>query len=183
MQAFETTDSAPSSAIQTAMQIEIHPLQLGDDATAFRTLNEEWITRYFALEEKDIETLGDPENVILRKGGHIFMARAVGEFGEAATSEAVGCVALIPMGNDVYELSKMAVSPRLRGLGIGRSLLQYAIAQAKVVGAQSLFLGSSTKLPNAVHLYEAVGFRHVPPERLPPMPYARADVFMELPLS
>jgi hypothetical protein len=38
-------------------------------ATAFRTLNEEWITRYFALEEKDIETLGDPKTR--------FFARAV----------------------------------------------------------------------------------------------------------
>ena len=183
MEAFETTSCKQHSAIQAAMQIEIHPLHLGDDATAFRTLNEEWITRYFALEAKDIETLGDPENAILRKGGHIFLARAVSESGEAATSEAVGCVALIPMGNNVYELSKMAVSPKLRGLGIGRSLLEYAIAQAKRIGAQSLFLGSSTKLPSAVHLYEAVGFQHVPPERLPPMPYARADVFMELSLS
>jgi putative acetyltransferase len=183
MEAFVTTNSKQRPAIQTAMQIEIHPLQAGDDATAFRTLNEEWITRYFALEAKDIETLGDPENAILRKGGHIFLAYAVSESGESGAPEPVGCVALIPMGNKVYELSKMAVSPRLRGLGIGRSLLEYAIAQARVLGAHSLFLGSSTKLANAVHLYEAVGFRHVPPERLPPMPYARADVFMELPLT
>jgi putative acetyltransferase len=180
MEAFETTISNQNPALQTALRIEIYPLQPGDDATAFRTLNEEWITRHFTLEKKDIETLGDPENAILRKGGHIFMARAIGEFGEA---EAVGCVALIPMGNHVYELSKMAVSPRLRGLGIGRSLLEFAIAHAKRIGAKSLFLGSSTKLPNAVHLYEAVGFQHVPPERLPPVPYARADVFMELPLA
>src|SRR6202051_4938962 len=166
--------------------IEIRPLLPGDDATAFRTLNEEWITRHFTLEKKDIETLGDPENVILRKGGHIFMARAISkstDAAESATAETVACVALIPMGNGVYELSKMAVSPRLRGLGIGRSLLEFAIAQARRIGARALFLGSSTKLPNAVHLYESVGFRHVPPERLPPMPYARADVFMERPLS
>jgi putative acetyltransferase len=184
-----------AQAAQSAHTIEIHPLQPGEDATAFRTLNEEWITRYFTLEPKDIETLGDPENAILRKGGHIFLARAseTVEASEAsktsensaapATAETVGCVALIPMGDRVYELSKMAVSPRLRGLGIGRSLLEFAIAQARRIGARALFLGSSTKLANAVHLYESVGFRHVPPERLPPMPYARADVFMELPLS
>jgi putative acetyltransferase len=181
METIETTCSEQSSALR----IEVHSLQPGEDATAFRTLNEEWITRYFTLEKKDIETLGDPENVILRKGGHIFMARAISESSDAATAataETVACVALIPMGNGVYELSKMAVSPRLRGLGIGRSLLEHAITQARAIGAQSLFLGSSTKLANAVHLYESVGFQHVPPERLPPMPYARADVFMELPL-
>ena len=126
------------------------------DATgASGTLNEEWITRYFTLEKMDRETLGDPEKKILEKGGYIFMAYA--------GDQAVGCVALIPIGNGVYELSKMAVSPELRGLGIGRRLLQHAIAQAKRIGARSLFLGSNAKLENAVHLYESVGFRHVAP--------------------
>ena len=154
--------------------IEIRALLAGDDSTAFRTLNEEWISRYFVLEAKDRETLGDPERTILRKGGHIFMVYADGE--------PVGCVALISMGDGVYELSKMAVSSRLRGLGIGRKLLEYTISRARLIGARALFLGSSTKLKNAVHLYESVGFRHVPPEKLPPMHYNRADVFMEMPL-
>src|ERR1700677_279285 len=127
-------------------EIEIRPLQTGEDATAFRTLNEEWITRYFTLEKKDQETLGDPENMILRKGGHIFMVYL--------SHETVGCVALIPIGDGVYELSKMAVSPEVRGRGIGRRLLEYAVTQAKQIGARSLFLATSTKLQNAVHLYE-----------------------------
>lgn len=154
--------------------IEIRALQAGEDGSAFRTLNEEWITRYFTLEPKDRETLEDPENAIIRKNGHIFMVRSEGE--------PVGCVALISMGDGVYELSKMAVSPRLRGQGIGRKLLEHAIAQAKALGAKSLFLGSSTKLKNALHLYESVGFRHVPPADIPPMPYTRADVFMQMQL-
>jgi putative acetyltransferase len=158
--------------ISSRPKIEICPLLPGDDATAFRTLNEEWITRYFILEAKDIETLGDPENAILRKGGHIFMLYADGK--------PVGCVALLPMSTDVYELSKMAISPHLRGQGLGRRLLQHAIDQARLIGAKSLFLGSSTKLPSAIHLYESVGFRHVPPETLPPTPYNRANVFMEI---
>lgn len=155
--------------------IEIRSLAPGDDATAFRTLNEEWITRYFSLEAKDRETLNNPVHSILLKGGHIFMAYA--------GAEVVGCVALIPMDDGVYELSKMAVSPHLRGRGLGRRILQHAIAHAKSIGAKSLFLGSNTRLKDAVHLYESVGFRHVGPENLPPMPYSRADVFMEMPLE
>jgi putative acetyltransferase len=160
--------------ISTPSAIDIRPLLPGDDATAFRTLNEEWITRHFTLEAKDVETLGDPVNSILRKGGYIFMVYA--------DAEAVGCVALISVGNGVYELSKMAISPHLRGHGLGRRLLQHAIAQARRIGARSLFLGSNTKLADAVHLYESVGFRHVPPENLPPMPYTRPNVFMEMAL-
>jgi N-acetylglutamate synthase-like GNAT family acetyltransferase len=147
----------------------------GEDATAFRTLNEEWITRYFTLEEKDIETLGDPENAILRKGGHIFMVHL--------NAKPVGCVALIPIGSGVFELSKMAVFPECRGRGIGRRLIEYTIRQARTLGASALFLGSSTRLPSAIHLYESVGFRHVRADSLPPVPYARANVFMQLRLD
>lgn len=158
----------------SAPTIEIRALLPGDDTTAFRTLNEEWIARYFRLEAPDIETLGDPETAILRKGGSIFMVYA--------DSLPVGCAALIPLGQGVYELSKMAVSPPLRGRGLGRRLLLHVIAQARLLGATSLFLGSNTRLADAVHLYESVGFRHVPPAFLPPNPYTRANVFMQMSL-
>jgi putative acetyltransferase len=160
--------------VHTDEMIEIRSLQAGDDTSAFRTLNEEWITRFFTLEAADRETLGDPETKILKKGGHIFMVYA--------GQQAVGCVALIPMGSGVFELSKMAVAPEMRGKGIGRKLLEYAVEQAKSSGAKSLFLGSNAKLANAVHLYESIGFRHVPPDRIPRMEYSRANVFMEMPL-
>jgi GNAT superfamily N-acetyltransferase len=163
-----------TNTISPPPAIKIRPLLPGEDATAFRTLNEEWITRHFTLEAKDRETLDDPENAILLKGGYIYMVYA--------GAEPVGCVALIPVSNGVFELSKMAISPNLRGRGIGRRLLQHAIDQARLLGARSLFLGSSTKLPSAVHLYESIGFRHVQPETLPPMPYSRANVFMEMAL-
>ncbi len=170
-----TLPSRPAESSATlSPEFDIRPLLPGDDATAFRTLNEEWITRYFTLEAKDRETLGDPEATILRKGGRIFLLYSDGE--------PVGCVALIPMEGGVYELSKMAVAPSQRGQGLGRRLLQHAIAQARLLGATSLFLGSSTRLESAVHLYESAGFRHVARESLPHLAYNRADVFMSLPL-
>jgi putative acetyltransferase len=155
-------------------EVTICSSESGDDMTAFRVLNEEWITKFFAMEAKDREVLNDPDGKILAKGGRVFMAWVDGE--------EVGCVALIPMGDGVYELSKMAVSPQAQGKGIGRKLLLHCIAEGRVMGAKSLFLGSSTKLKNAVHLYESVGFRHVPEAELPKMDYARADVFMDLKL-
>jgi putative acetyltransferase len=156
------------------IKIEIREMATAEDETAFRTLNEEWITKIFSLELKDVEVLGNPQQMIVDKGGRVFIVSSDGE--------PAGCVALIPMAGGVYELSKMAISPKLRGMGIGRRLIEFTIAQARELGAKSLFLGSSTKLPNAVHLYETVGFQHVPPEHLPPTPYVRADVFMEMQL-
>ena len=43
-----SADSSYANSIPPA--IEIRSLGPNDDATAFRTLNEEWITRYFTLE-------------------------------------------------------------------------------------------------------------------------------------
>jgi putative acetyltransferase len=155
-------------------QISFRLFQQGD-AEAFRELNEAWIARYFSLEEHDHIQLRDPETNILNTGGQIVMA--------VMEEERVGCCALILVKPGVFEVAKMAVSERYRGQGIGRKLLEYTIAHARTLGAHTLELASNTKLANAVHLYEDVGFRHLPPERLEPSPYARANVFMELQLS
>ena len=72
---------------------------------AFRDLNHEWISQYFAIEPIDNEMLDDPEGYILAPGGHIFMASYGGEL--------VGTCALIKEHDGVYELAKMAVSPRV----------------------------------------------------------------------
>jgi putative acetyltransferase len=153
------------------MDLLIRPLRDDADAAAFRALNEEWIARSFAVEPQDRRQLDDPVAAYIDTGGEILIAELDGR--------AVGCVALVPDGTGAYELSKMAVAPELRGRGAGRTLLSAAIDHARELGATSLFLGSSRKLANAVHLYEALGFQHVAPETLH-MPYARADVFMQL---
>jgi GNAT superfamily N-acetyltransferase len=171
MNTADLTTAHPTNAAGPSA-VNIRSFQPGTaDAKAFRSLNEEWITSFFTMEARDFEILGDPEGSILKHGGHIYMA--------CLGPEAVGCVALERMDGDVYELSKMAVTPHLRGQGVGRRLLEYAIEQARALGAKSLFLGSNTKLENAVHLYESVGFEHLPPERIPDVRYARPNVFME----
>jgi putative acetyltransferase len=156
------------------MEVRIRALESEADVAAFRALNEEWIASHFVMEAQDRAQLDDPVAAYIDPGGEILIAEYDGR--------PIGCVALVPDGSGAYELSKMAVTPALRGRGAGRKLLTAAIERARELGARSLFLGSSTKLASAVHLYEALGFRHVAPESLH-MPYARADVFMELTLG
>lgn len=156
------------------MELAIRALETDEDADAFRALNEEWIARHFTLEAEDRRQLDDPVGAYLEPGGEILIAQLEGQ--------TIGCVAIVPDGTGAWELSKMVVAPELRGHGAGRRLLEATIDRARELGARSLFLGSSTKLANAVHLYEALGFRHVPPETLH-MPYDRADVFMRLVLE
>ncbi|MFC9778319.1 GNAT family N-acetyltransferase [Paenibacillus chitinolyticus] len=154
--------------------LTITSMQTLEEALAFKTLNEEWIARIFTIEDADRVILDNPVENIKNRGGDVLIARD----GDSI----VGCVALVPTGGGVFELSKMSVTPELRGRGYGRKIIHAAINHARGLGATSLFLGSSTKLPNAVHLYESVGFKHVPVEQIGPMLYVRADVFMDMEL-
>jgi putative acetyltransferase len=158
------TDRASSDVV-------IRPFQPGDEV-AFRELNEAWISRYFVVEEAERDILNDPVGNILAIGGHIFLA--------TSEESPVGCCALIPMQPDGFELAKMAVAENLRGKGIGRKLLEYAIVQARRFGASRLYLETNRRLANAIHLYESIGFEHVSPDQVIPSPYARANVFMEM---
>lgn len=166
-----STIMAEHNIRMTASNIQIRSFQPGDEQ-AFRQLNEEWIAKFFEIEEKDRVTLCDPAGKILKPGGHIFFA--------IVNHEPIGCCALLAMEPGVFEVAKMAVTERYQGHGIGRKILQHTVAEARALGARRLYLESSSKLPNAIHLYESVGFRHLPPERVKPSPYVRSDVSMEM---
>jgi GNAT superfamily N-acetyltransferase len=143
-----------------------------EDANDFRRLNEEWITRYFGLEEKDSRTLNDPGKYILAPGGYIAMA-FVGR-------DAVGCCALIRLDDTSFEVAKMAVTPSWQGRGLGRKLLEHVISEARQLEAERLYLETNSTLTPAIRLYESLGFRHLPAGPVTPSPYQRADVYMEL---
>jgi putative acetyltransferase len=153
------------------VEVEIREFRPGDEA-AFQALNEEWMSRYFVLEPKDIESICNPQKKILDTGGKIFLAVQDGR--------PVGCCALLAMGPGEFEVAKMAVTESCQGSGIGRRLLARTIDEGRRLGAHRLYLETNQKLAPAIHLYESPGFRHLPPERIIPSPYARANVFMEL---
>ena len=141
-------------------------------AEAWRTLNEAWIGRHFTIEPKDREVLDDPAGKIIAKGGCIFMAEREGE--------AIGCVGLIAMTDGGFEVAKMTVTEAARGTGLGRVLMQACIDKARALSAPRLYLETNSSLAPALNLYRSMGFRDLPPTDTP---YARADVFMELPLA
>jgi len=124
------------------------------------------------MEEKDEEVLADPQGTILDRGGRVFLA--------VRSGQTIGCCALLAISPGEFEVAKMAVAESSRRSGVGRRLLEQVIAEARASGANRLYLETNRKLANAVRLYEAVGFRHIPSDRLVPSPYTRANVFMEL---
>jgi ribosomal protein S18 acetylase RimI-like enzyme len=58
----------------------------------------------------------------------------------------------------VAHVYQMWVAPAKRGRGVGRALLDAAIAWARSVGAQTVVLGVTIGNSQAAHLYEAAGF-------------------------
>ena len=149
----------------------IREFQPGDE-DAFRKLNEEWIRRYFVMEHKDEASFADPQKTILDGGGKILLA--------VLDDHPVGCCALLAIAPGEFEIVKMAVTEAVQRNGIGRRLLERTIAEGFALGAHRLYLETNQKLRNAIRLYESMGFRHVPAERVIPSPYARANVYMEM---
>lgn len=142
------------------------------DATAFKALNIEWLETYFVVEEIDERVLSHPQTEILNKGGFIFMALMEGKI--------VGTFAYIKKGEGIYEFSKMAVLPSLRGLGIGNKMMQFSIRFAEQHHWEKILLYSNTILENSIHLYRKYGYMEVPME--PEVLYSRGNIKMELTL-
>jgi putative acetyltransferase len=151
--------------------IMLREFQPGDEE-AFRSLNEAWIAKLFTMEEKDHQVLRQPQKYILATGGRIYMA--------CRGEQAVGCCALLNMGNGSFEVAKMGVAESERGKGVGRAVLEYIIQQARSLGIPRLYLETNHILENAIHLYASVGFHRLRPEEVKPSPYARSDVQMEM---
>jgi ribosomal protein S18 acetylase RimI-like enzyme len=133
-----------------------------------KSLNEEWLRKYFTIEKTDQIQLSDPKKEILDKGGKIFFANY--------NDHIVGTISLIRIDDETYELSKMAVTEKFQGKGIGKMLIEFSINQVKESGMKKLILYSSTKLLPAIHLYRKYGFREVP---LVNSLYKRSDIKME----
>ncbi len=142
-------------------------------AQDFARLNRAWLERYFTIEPRDEEYLGDPEGRILAPGGEIFFA--------LQADTVVGTCAAIPHGDGEFELAKLCVTPTAQGGGLGRALATTVVEFARERGARRVVLVSSSKLTPALRLYETLGFEHRP---FPgPPAYADADVYMELDFS
>lgn len=140
----------------------------------FRDLNVEWISSYFKMETSDYKALDNPDEYILKKGGHIFVA--------LYKNEPLGVCALIKMNDPKheYELAKMAVSPKAQGKNLGGLLGQAIINKAKSLGAANIYLESNTILKPAINLYQKLGFQKIVGLT---SPYERCNIQMELKLK
>ena len=143
-----------------------------DDAEKFKSLNVEWLEKFFKVEPIDEKVLSNPKREILDPGGFIVMAEI--------DSEVIGTFAYIKKGDRLYEFSKMAINPNQRGKGYGNIMMKYAISFAKKHKWKKIILYSNTILKNSIHLYRKYGFIEIKMEET--VIYSRGNIKMELDL-
>lgn len=59
------------------------------------------------------------------------------------------------------EVVKFYFSPRLRGRGAGRQMLDFVEARARLAGYRELYIESFPEFAKAVAMYERHGYRHI----------------------
>jgi DNA-binding MarR family transcriptional regulator/GNAT superfamily N-acetyltransferase len=79
--------------------------------------------------------------------------------------ERVGCVAVVRASDDVAKLRILLVDPRVRGQGLGRTLVRECIRFARATGYRTMVLWTVDILEGARRIYESEGFRLVDQER------------------
>ncbi|WP_320816088.1 GNAT family N-acetyltransferase [Flavobacterium sp.] len=153
--------------MNTQYSIEIIPFSI-ELSDVVKTLNYEWLEKYFKVEKGDVISLSNPQTEIIDKGGFIYFAKR--------NAEIIGTVSLLKKSDTIFELGKMAVTKKAQGIGIGKILLEHSITVAKEKNIEKLVLYSNTKLASAIHLYKKYGFTEI---ELESGLYERANIKME----
>jgi len=135
----------------------------------FKRMNLEYLDKYNLTESHDMIILDNPEEIVIKSGGFIWLAKA--------GDEIVGTVGILPEGHGIFELIKMCVAESWRGRGISKLLMETCLQKVKELGGEKLILFSNHQLQTALKLYTKYGFKNV---EVTDSPFETADVKMEL---
>lgn len=119
----------------------------------FYKVNHEWVNDMFKVEEVDELVLSNPDKYIINTGGYIWYA-SHSEHG------IVGACALMRTSVGEYELTKMGVLKKARGLKVGEKLLKHVIEFSNNSNHKLLYLLTNKKCESAIYLYLKNNFKH-----------------------
>ena len=88
-------------------------------------------------------------------GGRLAMA--------TVDAQLAGCVALRRIDELRAEAKRLYVRPAFRGLGLGRTLIEWAMSEARVAGYRELVGDTMPAMRDALALYDRMGFERGEP--------------------
>ena len=91
-----------------------------------------------------------------------------------------GCVALRELDSASCEMKRMFVYTQFHGRGVGRTLADAVIKEAKVLGYRTMRLDTSIRQDEAKGLYQRLGFKIIEPYYELPEDLRHWLVFLEL---
>jgi putative acetyltransferase len=109
-------------------------------------------------ESTDVD-LKDIEHSYFRHGGAFYVL-------EEDDGSIVGAYGLYPIDKTTCELRKMYLHKSLRGKGLGKILLESALAEARRMGFRKMTLETASVLKEAISLYKSYGFVEYEPDHL-----------------
>ena len=114
---------------------------------------DETFARYLELQRYDDE-LAHPEKKYGEPDGRLWLALADGQ--------AAGTVALRRLDETRCEMKRLYVRPAFRRLGLGRTLMERVIRDAREIGYRHMLLDTLPPLTEALAMYHARGFYDIP---------------------
>ncbi len=103
--------------------------------------------------------LKDIEQSYFARGGMFFVL-------EDRDGSIIGAYGLYPLENQTCELRKMYLDKSHRRKGLGRFLLDSALAEARKLGFRRMTLETASVLKEAIALYKRYGFVEYEPEHM-----------------
>jgi DNA-binding MarR family transcriptional regulator/predicted GNAT family N-acyltransferase len=120
------------------------------------------VGQYFDELDRRFESGFDPAASLSAEDGDLIPPR--GAFLVAfMDGESVACGAVKSTSAGIGSLKRMWVAQTVRGLGMGRRMLEALEAQARELGLTTLQLETNHTLQEAIGLYRSAGFREVAP--------------------
>jgi GNAT superfamily N-acetyltransferase len=158
----------------------------GDDREVVRELFSEYLWAVCPPCNREYGTSFDPGAMVPNDMAHLEVfsppeGRLLLAFDDATVA---GLICVRTIGPRLGEIKRMYVRPAFRRRGVGRALVDAAVAEMRAASYAALRLDSARFMSEAHSVYRAAGFREIEPylESEVPRAFHAHWVFMELPL-